>query len=466
MDTVIEITKAPLPTIGFHGYEATNLTYATSLSDYFRQMDLVSLINGLTPDPTLSVVVAKSFQLPKLQVIIVLQTVNSIRRSLRSFLNPNPKLRTISGTVIKISLGYTLLEERDAIGNLPNLGLIQGKIIKTARTEREVLQFVDVKYAESPSDKHRFKPLRPIEKIACPSVVSMKSLQTLGEISDIDDWLTMTINTPNRSNSEAPADFLEGDSVLVVLQYRIGPFGLLSTKTAEIPENAGVQFIKIFIGNFGGDAAKVTVAGQCNAELASILAFPFQLFSKEIAKEIAEKANCEVRTVRDLNRCLMDMSPMQLLDAFTDHGQDKSELSVGHIGGMHFTIDDTNGLLPEHSYNLMLKTSNSYPVMGGCPKNVGSGIVYGEEHNMQSPFKAGVSLTDEVLYLLPYPEHMKHLKPADENMSNRLVELWTSFVANGYPLGSLRSGCWPPMSTFYCPYIRLDETFSIVGNYC
>uniref|UniRef100_A0A1B0GD73 Uncharacterized protein n=1 Tax=Glossina morsitans morsitans TaxID=37546 RepID=A0A1B0GD73_GLOMM len=70
-----------------------------------------------------------------------------------------------------------------------------------------------------------------------------------------------------------------------------------------------LQFIKIFIGNFGGDSAKVTVAGQ----------------------------------------------------------QDKSELNVGHIGGMHLTIDDTNGLLPEHSYNFMLKTNNSYPVMGGYP---------------------------------------------------------------------------------------------------
>lgn len=50
---------------------------------------------------------------------------------------------------------------------------------------------------------------------------------------------------------------------------------------------------------------------------------------------------------------------------------------------------------------------------------------------MQSPFKAGVSLTDEALCLFPYPEHVKHLTPADENMFNRLVELWTLFVVNG-----------------------------------
>lgn len=48
-------------------------------------------------------------------------------------------------------------EETDTIVHVPNLGSIQGKIIETAWSKREVLQFVDVKYAEPPSGKHRFK---------------------------------------------------------------------------------------------------------------------------------------------------------------------------------------------------------------------------------------------------------------------------------------------------------------------
>lgn len=48
-------------------------------------------------------------------------------------------------------------EETDTIIKLPNLGTIQGKILETAWTQREVLQFVDVKYGESPSGKYRFK---------------------------------------------------------------------------------------------------------------------------------------------------------------------------------------------------------------------------------------------------------------------------------------------------------------------
>lgn len=126
------------------------------------------------------------------------------------------------------------------------------------------------------------------EKIGCPSVVSMESLKKLDDVLDIEDCLTLTITTPNTmgrfpvlvyihgeylyegSNSEAPPDYLlEKDIVLVTPQYRLGPFGFLSTKTDEIPGNAGVldiylalQFVKHFIQYFGGDESHVTLAGQ------------------------------------------------------------------------------------------------------------------------------------------------------------------------------------------------------------
>lgn len=48
-------------------------------------------------------------------------------------------------------------EEKDTIVELPKLGAIQGKIVETAWSKREVLQFVDVRYAEPPTGQHRFK---------------------------------------------------------------------------------------------------------------------------------------------------------------------------------------------------------------------------------------------------------------------------------------------------------------------
>ncbi|XP_073841601.1 glutactin [Musca autumnalis] len=526
-------------------------------------------------------------------------------------------------------------ETEDIIIELPNLGKIQGKVIETAWTQREVVQFVDVRYAESPSGKHRFKAPRPVEpwddvmdataaKIGCPSIVAMESLRKLDDFIDIEDCLTMTITTPSvngsypvlvyihgeyffeGSNSEAPPDYLlEKDIVLVAPQYRLGPFGFLSTKTEEIPGNAGVldiflalQYIKYFIKYFGGDPNKVTVAGQVGgAAIAHLLTLSPRvekgLFHQVIyhsgsalmpifiednprkfAQEIAAKGECTLATVGDLNRCLMDMSPMELLEAFMDHGIEKSDLGVGHTGGIQFTIGGPSGVLPEHPYDLMLKSNFSYPAMGGCPKNAGSKTVneivendfegkipddtynsfdyidhvirqavgtdktmlltsfithdffnrrlmengtfatliprlidvagtllhklpvllalnmnnkhvpdntflysfdyagefnryrdMDEEHNMQSPFKAGVSLTDEALYLFPYPDHVRKLSPPDEAMAKRMVEMWTSFVIDGNPLGSHRSGYWPPMTTLYGPYAKLDETLTIAGNY-
>lgn len=41
---------------------------------------------------------------------------------------------------------------------------------------------------------------------------------------------------------------------------------------------------------------------------------------RKFAQEIAEKSDCSMKTVRDLNQCLMDMSAIDLLEAFMDHG--------------------------------------------------------------------------------------------------------------------------------------------------
>ena len=41
---------------------------------------------------------------------------------------------------------------------------------------------------------------------------------------------------------------------------------------------------------------------------------------RKFAQEIAAKNDCTMKTVRDLNQCLMDMSALELLEAFMEHG--------------------------------------------------------------------------------------------------------------------------------------------------
>lgn len=65
-------------------------------------------------------------------------------------------------------------------------------------------------------------------------------------------------------------DFLiDKDIIVVTVNFRVGPFGYLSTGDTVIPGNAGLKdhilalkFIYANIAVFGGDPTKITLAGQ------------------------------------------------------------------------------------------------------------------------------------------------------------------------------------------------------------
>ena len=58
-------------------------------------------------------------------------------------------------------------------------------------------------------------------------------------------------------------------TVVVTINYRLGPFGFLSTGNEEIPGNLGIwdqiealKWIQNNIESFGGDPKKVTITGE------------------------------------------------------------------------------------------------------------------------------------------------------------------------------------------------------------
>ncbi|XP_055856128.1 glutactin-like [Episyrphus balteatus] len=309
------------------------------------------------------------------------------------------------------------------------MGSIRGKVIETAWTNRKVYQFIDLRYAEAPSGVSSFKNPRPIpswkgiynamvEKTGCLSIESLTTKFRHYDIDmDLEDCLTMTITTPNITgnypvlvyihgeglfdgrNNEAPPEYLlEKDIVLVTPQYRLGPFGFLSTLSEDIPGNVGVMdiylalnFIKTFITSFGGDPNKITLAGQVGgAAIAHALTLsPIVqpgLFHQVIyhsgsalspvfiddnprdhALDIAQRAGCtNLTTLFDLDDCLMRLNPIQLLSAYIEHARDNVQ-----NGGNHFTIGSP--VLPVHPTVLMAAMKNfSYPAMGGVPRNAGT----------------------------------------------------------------------------------------------
>ncbi|XP_045613397.1 juvenile hormone esterase isoform X2 [Procambarus clarkii] len=71
------------------------------------------------------------------------------------------------------------------------------------------------------------------------------------------------------TNEYLPHALLNHDIVLVVLQYRLGTLGFLSTEDSVIPGNFGLkdqtlalQWVQRNIHHFGGDKTKVTIFGQ------------------------------------------------------------------------------------------------------------------------------------------------------------------------------------------------------------
>ncbi|XP_060530882.1 venom carboxylesterase-6-like isoform X2 [Cylas formicarius] len=178
------------------------------------------------------------------------------------------------------------------------LGQIKGPITKT-KAGTFYASYLGIRYGIAPLGPLRFKaPLHvqqwsdiydgTYEKGICYQVTMDSDLET-------EDCLMMNIYSPLILSSESdllpvmffihgggfvegtsiiewgfgPEFFMDSGVVLVAINYRVGPFGFLSTGDANIPGNAGLKdqllalkFVNNYIQNFGGDPEKVTIFGH------------------------------------------------------------------------------------------------------------------------------------------------------------------------------------------------------------
>ncbi|CAG9769385.1 unnamed protein product [Ceutorhynchus assimilis] len=186
----------------------------------------------------------------------------------------------------------------DALVDLPN-GQIRGI---TQYTTKGVAynSFYGVRYGQNPTNKLRLQPPKPVEawegvfdatveKGICYQVTQDNDLET-------EDCLLLNLYTPvdlqRNSSAKLPVmffihggGFVEGTGILewgvgpnyfieygvimVSINYRLGPFGYLSTGDDVIPGNIGMKdqilalkWVRDNIEYFGGDPEKVTVFGQ------------------------------------------------------------------------------------------------------------------------------------------------------------------------------------------------------------
>nr|QDF58021.1 carboxylesterase [Laodelphax striatellus] len=184
------------------------------------------------------------------------------------------------------------------IGN----GLLQGTYYQTIN-DRDVLAFLGVPFAEPPVGNMRFRPplavrgwqgIKVVNDTRPPCLQYNHYLSAIGKkpIIGYEDCLYLDVYTPRlpsrgdrltevvvfvhggaftygSKNGFNPKYLLaEKELVLVVISYRVGPFGFLSTGDEVVTGNMGMKdqtealkWVNRNIDRFGGDPEKVTLAG-------------------------------------------------------------------------------------------------------------------------------------------------------------------------------------------------------------
>jgi para-nitrobenzyl esterase len=187
------------------------------------------------------------------------------------------------------------------------VGTRAGKL--AGRREGEVLVFRGVPYAASTEGANRFRPPQPVEPwsdardasrfgpVAPQRPSAMEALLGQSEIDTSEDCLSLNIWTPSTADARRPVMVwihggafifgsgstpwydgtrfaLDGDAVVVSINYRLGALGFSHLDELGGPEFAGsgnlgildqiaaLEWVRDNIAGFGGNPADVTIFGE------------------------------------------------------------------------------------------------------------------------------------------------------------------------------------------------------------
>jgi len=260
----------------------------------------------------------------------------------------------------------------EALVNLPKLGKLKGSI-DLARDGTSFFQFLGVPYAAPPVGDLRFRPPAQVQgweglryAVNSGSSCPQRPYQVPGKIVGKEDCLYLNVFTKSLdteakkpvivwihggaftwgSGSAVKGTYMmEEDVVLVSIQYRLGPFGWLTTEDSTAPGNYGLQdqlaslrWIQDNIEYFGGDPNLVTISGLSagGASVNYLMLSPNSdgLFHRAIAMSgsalcwwanlpnqrrtavrLADTVGCPVDNSEDLVDCLRKKSAMEIMEA-------------------------------------------------------------------------------------------------------------------------------------------------------
>ncbi|XP_023310706.1 venom carboxylesterase-6 [Anoplophora glabripennis] len=198
--------------------------------------------------------------------------------------------------ILHTSTYFLFVFSEESIITISN-GQIKGRVAKTFKNST-FYAFQEIPYAAPPVGSLRFKPPIPVNNwdgILDTTKNTKICIQAGGtNTMQNEDCLYLNVYTPVIPDSDEKlpvlffihgGKFLSGDGiytaygpdffmdtqklVVVVINYRLGPFGFLSTEDEVIPGNNGLkdqrfalQWVQENIQFFGGDPSQVTLVGQ------------------------------------------------------------------------------------------------------------------------------------------------------------------------------------------------------------
>ncbi|XP_055902663.1 glutactin-like [Eupeodes corollae] len=405
-------------------------------------------------------------------------------------------------------------------------GYVRGKEIRSAWTGKNFKAFLGLKYGSVGRGLERFQAARPppisnviieatTEPIACPSIPDLlKVEQAERQGINVDDCLTLSVFTPNvysvlpvmiyvhgemlfdGSAEEAKPEYLlEKDIVLVSVNYRLAPFGFLSTQTDDIPGNIALSDLELAtkwvqenIVAFGGNPRSVTLFGQSGgATLVHALSLSQRVnpvyFNRLIlqsgtalsplfidedplstARAIGREARCPYNSIHspyELNYCLGQMNTSQLLTAFGDHCNHNEDRGLYAYGGFKLAVGDKHGYIPMHP--ALMLNNFKFPLVAGMTKDAGAFILtrkFDELVRLNSR-----NITDYINVVLKYTTLPKHYStwrkwaldyiftpediqnPILTNLASGLLEL-TNLILYKAPLMESIKSAWQANATY------------------
>ncbi|RZC35306.1 COesterase and/or Abhydrolase 3 domain containing protein, partial [Asbolus verrucosus] len=342
--------------------------------------------------------------------------------------------------LIVIIKANTLIAQAPVV-QLPN-GLIQGREGATIKS-KTYYAFEKIPYATPPVGELRFKAPLPAQNwegtlnTTYLDVSCHQLLPALAQELESEDCLYVNVFTPQLPSAEQNVSFpvmffihggafaggssamhksdliVENDVVLVTINYRLGPFGFLSTQDEVIPGNNGlkdqqlaIQWTHDNIHLFGGDPEKVTIFGQsagsasCAYQLlnqqsqglfigailesgVSIMPSVYQRRAREIAFAAAAFINDTFTNSNDsaaLLDFLLTVDAEDIKDAARQYsaaetGPEDEELSRGLYWGPVIEVKNPDAFITKKMFGL-LQAGNvvAVPILIGVTSEEGLGL--------------------------------------------------------------------------------------------